>query len=245
MNLAFFFDAIRPSFGKGLSGPQVAGMEALLTAGDGLPLQHMANILAQVRRETGGYMFPIKETVMPHHKDKAPSDKEVIRRLDAAFKAGKLPWVKTPYWRDGMFGRGQLQVTHRRNLQVVGKAIGFDLVGKPELLLDPHISALATIAGMKLGLFTGKKLGDYAFPGAITNAPDHNPRRIVNGKDGSDKEVADFHRQFVAALERAGWGKATIKQSLTVAAPQGEQPQPGFWAGVFQALAGIFKGKAE
>ncbi|MBK8772710.1 MAG: hypothetical protein IPM06_20100 [Rhizobiales bacterium] len=258
MNQVAFFSAIRPAFGGKLSDPQVVGMGALLTAGDGLPLHHMANVLAQVRRETGGYMTPIKETVMPYHKDKSPSDATVIARLDKAWKAGQLPHVKEPYWRDGMFGRGMLQITHRRNYQVVGRAIGFDLAGKPELLLDPAISAVAAVVGMTLGLFTGKKLSDFAFPGALSNTPDHNPRRIVNGRDGSDKEVAGFHRQFATALEAAGWAAKSKPQADHVnetakpltptsvdvnAAPQTDS-KLGFWAAVLAVLAAIFgKGK--
>ena len=109
MNRETFYNAIRPAFGGSLSQPQVDGMDALLHEGRNLPLHHMAHVLAHVRRETGGYMAPIKETVMPSHKDKNPSDAEVIRRLDAAFAKGRLGAVKTPYWRTGWFGRGQIQ----------------------------------------------------------------------------------------------------------------------------------------
>jgi hypothetical protein len=76
-------------------------MDALLDAGKDLPLHHMANVLAQVRRETGGIMAPIKETVMSSHEDRNPSDSVVVGRLDRAYAAGLLPWVTTPYWRTG------------------------------------------------------------------------------------------------------------------------------------------------
>jgi predicted chitinase len=201
MNREAFFNAIRPAFGGSLSASQVAGMNALLDAGPGLPLHHMANVLAQVRRETGGYMFPIKETVMPSHKDKTPSDATVIARLDKAFAAGKLKWVKTPYWRDGWFGRGQIQLTHKANYAKFG-------ITRPEDALRPEVSARIAVRGMVEGMFTGRKLADYAFPAALDAPPAQNPRRIVNGQDGSDREVAGFHRQFAAALEEAGWGTA-------------------------------------
>ena len=200
MNRKAFFDAIRPAFGQ-LSQPQIDGMEALLDAGKRLPLHHMANVLAQVRRETGGYMSPIKETVMPSHKDKNPSDAEVIRRLDRAFAAGKLPWVTKPYWRDGFFGRGPLQITHQKNYAKFG-------ITDPNDALKLDVGARIAVKGMSEGMFTGKKLADYDFPAALDAPPDSNPRRIVNGKDGSDREVAKFHRQFAAALEAAGWGNS-------------------------------------
>jgi predicted chitinase len=201
MNRDTFFKAIRPAF-RSLNVRQVEGMEALLDAGHSLPLHHMANVLAQVRRETGGHMAPIKETVMPSHKDKNPPDAEVIRRLDRAFAAGKLKWVKTPYWRDGWFGRGQIQLTHKANYAKFG-------ITNPDDAMRPDVSARVAVRGMSEGLFTGKKLADYAFPAALDAPPKQNPRRIVNGQDGSDAEVAGFHRQFAAALEKAGWEPAS------------------------------------
>ncbi len=200
-----FFASIRPAFGGSLSVAQVDGMSSLLDEGAGLPLHHMANVLAQVRRETGGYMSPIKETVLPHHRNKLPSDAEVIRRLDRAFAAGQLTWVKTPYWREGWFGRGQIQLTHQANYAKFG-------ITDPSVALRPEVSAMIAVRGMAEGMFTGRKLADYKFPAAIDAPPAQNPRRIVNGQDGSDQEVARFHRQFAGALVAAGWperGRAT------------------------------------
>lgn len=209
MNRKAFFDAIRPAFGGSLEQAQVDGMNALLDAGEGLPMHHMANILAQVRRETGGYMAPIKETVMPHHKNKQPTDKEVIARLDRAFAAGKLKWVKTPYWRDGWFGRGQIQITHKANYAKFG-------ITNPDDALRLDVSARVAVEGMTQGKFTGMQLSDYDFPKAIFDPPSRNPRRIVNGPDGSDGEVAKFHQQFAKALQFAGWG---VKQEIRIPAP--------------------------
>jgi predicted chitinase len=208
MNRETFFKAIRPAF-RSLNVRQVEGMESLLDAGRHLPLHHMANVLAQVRRETGGHMAPIKETVMPSHKDKNPSDAEVIRRLDRAFAAGKLKWVKTPYWRDGWFGRGQIQLTHQKNYAKFG-------ITNPEDAMQLQVSARIAVQGMERGMFTSKKLADYAFPAALDAPPARNPRRIVNGQDGSDAEVAGFHRQFVAALEKAGWEPASASPQTPV-----------------------------
>lgn len=219
MNREIFFDAIRPRFGA-LSAEQVQGMEALLDAGAGLPLHHMANVLGQVRRETGGHMAPIKETVMPHHKNKNPSDAEVIRRLDRAFAAGKLKWVKTPYWRDGWFGRGPIQLTHKANYAKFG-------ITNPADAMRLDVGAMIAVRGMRDGMFTGKKLADYAFPAALDARPDDNPRRIVNGKDGSDQEVARFHREFAAALQAAGWSERANPTPPAVAAPPAQGAAAG------------------
>jgi predicted chitinase len=197
VNRTTFLEVVRPFFNGKLDQDQINGMFALLDAGKGLPLHHMANILAQVRRETGGIMAPIKETVLASHKDRNPSDAEVISRLDRAFSAGRLTWVKTPYWRDGWFGRGQIQITHKSNYDKFG-------VTKDQALVLRH-SARIAVEGMSKGMFTGRKLSDYNFPTDLDNPARTNPRRIVNGVDGSDKDVARFHRQFATALQKARW----------------------------------------
>lgn len=222
MNRKAFFDAIRPHMR--LDQFAVDGINALLDAGADLPLQHMANVLAQVRRETGGIMGPIKETVMPHHKDKNPSDAKVIRRLNAAFANRQLTWARTPYWREGWFGRGQIQITHKKNYDRFG-------VTKAQALELPH-SARIAVVGMRDGMFTGRKLAHYLFPDALDLPPSKNPRRIVNGPDGSDREVAASHRMFAAALDAAGWG-STI--------PATTAPQSGIIAAILQWLRGLMK----
>jgi hypothetical protein len=207
MNEEAFFAAIRPAFGNRLSQPQVDGMRAILDAARAAKVtnaHHVANILGQVRRETGGYMSPIKETVMPYHKDKNPSDATVIARLDRAWATGKLGKVKKPYWRTGEFGRGQIQLTHAENREKFG-------IKNPDDLLQLDVSARVAVVGMRDGVFRGRKLSDYDFPAALDAVPNNNPRRIVNGKDGSDAEVAKFHRQFHVALVKAGWSEVPAK----------------------------------
>ena len=236
MNRAKFFDAIRPAMGP-MERETVAGIEALLDAGKHLPLHLMANVLANVRRETGGWMAPIKETVMPWHKDKNPTDAEVIRRLDRAFAARKLPGVKSPYWRDGEFGRGQIQLTHASNRAKFG-------ISNRDDLLNLDVSAQVAVTGMRMGLFTGRKMGDYDFPRALANPPDTNPRRIVNGRDGSDAEVAASHHMFAAALVAGGYdAEAPVQPVADYVQATPAKPEPSRWASLWAALATLFAGK--
>ncbi|WP_052340951.1 glycoside hydrolase family 19 protein [Salinarimonas rosea] len=213
MDRQIFFDTIRKSvFGGRLTTAQVAGMETMLdTWGDLYPsarAEWIANSLAQVKRETGSLMVPIKETVMASHRDRNPSDRTVIQRLDRAFAKGQLPWVEEIYWREGWFGRGLIQITHERNYSILGNRLGRDLVGDPSLALEPRISAEIAIVGMVEGHFTGRSLADVAW-----DEPDPvkrkrgvmRARRIVNGPDGSDAEVYADHMAFLAALEAAGY----------------------------------------
>lgn len=212
MNEKEFFDTIRANLFEGmLTTPQVVGINNILLAYDALAVNrnadHLAFILANVYHETGTWMAPIKETVMKYHTDKNPSDKTVISRLDRAFAAGQLSWVKTPYWRGGYFGRGQIQITHLDNYKKMGDTLGVDLAENPDLALDPAVSSRIAVYGMLAGSFTGKSLNDYKFPGAVDAEAKNNPRRIINGVDGTDKDVARYYREFLKALRNAGYGK--------------------------------------
>lgn len=195
-----FFDSLRgTALFRRFTTRQVQGIEALLDECEArdVPLHYTANILANVYRETGGGMYPIKETVFPHHRDKNPSDAEVIRRLDRAWENGQLPWVTVPYWRGGAFGRGQLQITHDYNYAKFG-------ITNYAAALQLPVSARIAVQGMLEGMFTGKRLSDYTFPRDMDNPPRTDPRRIVNGIDGSDDEVQRNHMIFAGALASAG-----------------------------------------
>lgn len=212
LDRAAFFAALRKDdsgvFNRRLSQPQVDGVEAILDSAARhavFDVNHVANILAQVYHETGTYMLGIKETVMPSHTNKRPADATVKSRLEKAWKDGKLSWVTNPYWREGWFGRGPVQITHRGNYEKMGRILGVDLVGNPDLALDPKVGADIAVVGMSEGLFTGKKLGHYDFPIDLDNGPGKNPRRIVNGQDGTDTKIAGYHRGFVKALRAGGY----------------------------------------
>lgn len=217
-DLQKFFDAVRANpFGGKLLPGQVQGCEAILRACERHGVtddRFEANTLSQVHHETGGQMLPVKETVQGHHKNRNPSDAEVIRRLDTAFAQGNLPWVTKPYWRDGAFGRGGIQITHWSGYDKLGRRLGIDLRGNPELALDLDISADIAVVGMAEGLFTGKKLGDYF---SDTRDDPAGARAIVNG-DGREvgPKIVPLHRAFLAALRAA---RANPVQSWLAAAP--------------------------
>lgn len=211
MNRSKFFAAVRRTnsgvFGKSLSQGQVEGTEALLDEMIGWPAPHAAHVLSEVYHETGGGMQPVKETVYPHSKDKNPSDATVISRLNRAWKRGQLPWVKTPYWREGWFGRGQIQITHEYNYRKASALAGVDLVRSPSRALDLPISAKIAAEGCKAGLFTGKRLSDFDDGGF-----DHyNARAIVNGdKRKNGRKITGYALAFEQALDAAGWREGKI-----------------------------------
>lgn len=197
MNRELFFNEIRRTiFGGKLNQPQVTNIEVILDTWrrllPGADPRWIANSLAQIHHETGGRMTPVRETF-------ADSDEVAKARLERAWKQGRLPWGSTPYWREGWFGRGHIQLTHRRNYLRMGDRIGVDLVASPELMLDSNVSAEVAVIGMVEGLFTGHKLADY-FSETTDDPP--NARRIINGQDGTDARVSNLHRLFLTALQR-------------------------------------------
>ena len=75
-------------------------------------------------------------------------------------------------------GRGYIQITGRSNYSKFGKLLGIDLVGNPDLALQPEIAAKIAVYGMVNGSFRGKSLAKY-FNGYRTDWT--NARDIVNG----------------------------------------------------------------
>ena len=167
----------------------------------GLGVAHTSYILATSYHETGKRMHPVREGY-------GTSDADTIRRLDAAYKAGKLPWVRKPYWRSGYFGRGEVQLTWLTNYKKMQRVVAkyfpdVNIVENPNVLLDrPEVSSLILVYGMVHGLFTGHKLADFG---------DGNPRfdfatarDIVNPNEfTSDELIAGYAIKFMQAFERA------------------------------------------
>lgn len=189
----FFTYVRRAPFGGRLTTAQVQGCERLLAACAAERVtdrRQVAYVLASVFHETGGRMQPVRETF-------ASSDAEAMANLEKAWREGRLGSVKTPYWRKGWFGRGDIQITHEVNYRKLGGAIGVDLVADPRRALDPEVSARIAVIGMANGLFTGKSLADFFPSGGVANPL--AARAIVNGKDKA-KLIAGYYTNILDAL---------------------------------------------
>jgi len=221
MNAAFY-EAVRPMFGGSLTQSQVDGFNIIFEAwdkvGDG-NVRHLAYILGTAKHETARTMQPVKETTSPRNPN--PSDAKVKEILTKAWKAGKLPWVKSDYWSSGWFGRGFVQLTHKANYVKAGEKLGIDLVSDPSKAMVPEVSALILIRGMQEGWFTGKKLSDV---GDFLEA-----RRIVNGTDKAG-QIATYANSFLSALEAAEAASPSPKP-VTPPAPEkpASAPRRGGW----------------
>jgi hypothetical protein len=160
----------------------------------GCTKEQTAYILATAYWETGRSMKPVKETVMPHHNDKNPSDAEVIRRLDSW--ARKIGRTSNIYWREGWFGRGYVQLTHKRNYERATRETGFNLVRNPDLALHPEVAAAVLVQGMMQGWFTGRALPEYVNAQSVDYA---NARRVVNAMDRA-RDIAAIAEQYERAI---------------------------------------------
>ena len=251
MNRAAFYASVRSRssgvFGTSLSQQQVEGVEAILDEAEkrGTSIFHLSAILAEAYHETGGQMQPVKETVYATSKDRNPSDATVIKRLDAAFAKGQLKWVKTPYWREGWFGRGLIQLTHEENYNKFG-------VTKQQAL-DLKTSVRIVFDGMEKGLFTGRKLEDYDVL-SLTHPPIKSfkyyaSRSIVNGDMAENGKLIDqYGRAFEAALKAAeyGVGAKTAPEApyapppIPNPTPAPEQLPSGAWTAFWAAVIAMF-----
>lgn len=259
MNRAAFYAALRARnsgvFGTSLSQTQVNGVEAILDAGEGLPLSHLAYALATAYGETGGRMAPIHENMS------YSSAARLMQVWPSRFRseADAAPYVRQPEklanlvyggrlgnnldgdgWR--YRGRGLVQITGKDNYAKVGRLVGVDLVANPDASLDLHIAAKALIYGIRDGIYTGKKASDY-LPGDYAHA-----RRIINGTFEAQK-YAGYARAFDAALVVASYdaSPAPAQRAPEVPsqspAPVAQKTQGGLLAAILAILARILGGK--
>lgn len=103
-------------------------------------IDHLSYILATTYHESK--FKPIKE------KRAYPSQKEVYED-------------QNEYWYTGYYGRGFVQLTWEDNYTTYSNITGLDLVGNPDLVLDPDISSFILVHGMLNGSFTNKSLHTY------------------------------------------------------------------------------------
>lgn len=199
------FDIIRKSslFGRKFTPEQVAGIDGIITAFEESGVTDkrvLAYALATAYHETGKHMSPIKETVMPYHKNKMPTDQEVVDRLNKwARKTGRRSNI---YWKiqpngKSYFGRGQVQLTWLDNYRKSSADAGYDLVAEPERMLDPVVSAKVLIKGLLDGRWNGRGKGILYY---LETNDLKNARRTVNVIDQWEK-IAAYYAVFLTALK--------------------------------------------
>ena len=243
MNKSAFFESIRKAglFGATLKQSHVNGLSAIVNEAEvrNIPYRQLAYILATAYHETAHTMLPVRETM-------ASTDDAAIAILERAWRAKKLSWVKTPYWRkdaDGKswLGRGYVQLTHKTNYQRSGLSLGIDLVSIPDRAMEPRIAALIMFDGMLKGSFTGKRLADYI---TDTKADYIGARRIINGTDKAEL-IAGYAIKFEWALRAGDYGSipyTTLPMPATPTAPTPIPTKPNLLSLIISILVKLFGG---
>ncbi|HEY0120538.1 MAG TPA: hypothetical protein VGC14_02055 [Rhizobium sp.] len=213
MDRAKFFATARTSVFRGaLSQSQVQGIEALLDAcGDfGVAdVRAVSYVLATPMIETGGTFQPIIENLNYSEqglrntfpKYFSPADAKAYARQPErianrayANRMGNGNEASGDGWR--YRGRGYCQITGRNNYVRFSTILGLDLDANPDLARQDDIAAKIIVVGMRDGIFTGKKLGDYF---TQESSDWINARRIINSLDRAN-DIAAYAKLFNAAL---------------------------------------------
>jgi len=176
-----FFNGYRAEYGR-LRQSVVSGLELLGRNMESDPtlknLQWAAYMLATVKHECADTWQPIVERGGRSYFDKYETGTSIGKRLGNTEPGDG--------WK--FRGRGYVQITGRANYtrmtRILALAPDADLVQDPEQALRPAIAYQIMSVGMRKGLFTGKKLGDYIGPGVCDY---RNARRIINGLDQATK----------------------------------------------------------
>ena len=158
------------------------------------PIETLINICLE--QGMGGKHIAYVLATAYHESDRFKT-KEEYRKGHGRKYGTRLPvWnhVSTSY-----HGRGWVQLTWLGNYAQFSARLSalsgeeVDLVNNPDLIINnDKINAYITVVGMKEGLFTGKKLSDYADYVAM--------RRVVNGTDKAAK-IAEYAEKFEEALK--------------------------------------------
>jgi putative chitinase len=82
------------------------------------------------------------------------------------------------------------------NYRKMSSIVSFDLVKNPDRALELKNAIPIMFIGMKQGIFTGKKLGDYFNK---TTEDWYNARRIINGTDKANL-IATHARKYYGAI---------------------------------------------
>lgn len=195
-----FYDVLRSShvLGPTLTENEVTGTNAILAACAGvMPTSWAAYALATAYHETAHTMLPIKEYGGEAYYRRM-YDIEGQRPAKARELGNTVPGDGAEFC-----GRGYVQLTGRANYAKAAEKTGADLIGNPDLAMDPGVAAQIMVKGMLEGWFTGKSLRTY-----LKNPADlaqfTAARRIINGQDKAQM-IAGYAEVFQKALTAGKW----------------------------------------
>lgn len=169
-----FYKNYRAKFGR-LNQSQVEGLNFLLDKLDASKVFNLATeyayILATIKHECSDTYHPITEY------------------------GGEKYLKSKPYY--PYFGRGYVQLTWKVNYKIMGDLLKLPLVESPKIANDPEVAWQVLEIGMKQGLFTNRKLGEFV----NENKTDYvNARRVINGVDRKNL-IAQYARDFETCID--------------------------------------------
>lgn len=193
-----FFSAYRAAFGR-VTQPQVDGLQRLLSFFETDPhltdVRHASYMLATVKHECADTWEPVMERGGPAYFAKYDAGTPLGLRLGNTQRGDGARFP----------GRGYAQITGKDNYLRIGRALGmgYSLVTHPESALEPGVAYSILSGGMRLGLFTGRKLSHYITADACDYV---GARRIINGTDKAQLiagYAVAFEKVLTAALRGA------------------------------------------
>ena len=215
-----FFREIRLSVFRGrLSRAQADGMSRLLDVWEARYARHdarwLAYGLATDWHETMHRMQPVRETLAASERQAIARLRRWARKLPPKRRRTVLAYARVhPDTGHAYFGRGDVQLTWRRNYRKLSAVAGVDLEADPEKALEPEIAARILFGGLIDGLFTGFRLKTFIDG---DKCDWRGARLCVNGHDRAEI-VAGAAEAFHSALTAA-----RIAARNGVDAPAGER----------------------
>lgn len=176
---------------------QVDGINFILDAWeatDFTDLRWLAYMLGTAYHETAATMQPVHEyggdAYFTRMYDVTGRRPDVARRMGNTSPGDGIKYC----------GRGFVQLTWKSNYAKMGRLLGVDLVGNPDLAMDPKIAARIMFAGMTAtnlrDTFSGVNLQRYFNDTAEDWV---GARHIINGTDHADM-LAETSQDFFDAL---------------------------------------------
>lgn len=194
------FDILRSELFKSFTESQVEALNFLVEKCEEAKLTYpeTAYALATVYHETGvtrggklvRTMLPVEEQGSDKYLSKYDTGK-----LAAAL--GNTPAADG----DGQRykGRGYVQLTGTRNYALFSRLLEVDLIGNPDLAMQPDIAAKIMTRGMLDGLFTGVGFRRKRPVARYDKAKYVSARAIINGSDRAN-DIANYAMIFEKAL---------------------------------------------
>lgn len=148
--------------------------------------RQVAYALATTHHETDFTFLPIIER----------GTRAYFNRYDTGTSIGKV--LGNTVAGDGyrFRGRGYVQLTGRANYQFWSDRLKLNLIDDPDKALDPAISYRILAEGMRIGAFTGRKIGEYL---SDEKADYIRARKVINRLDRAAR-IATYATNAYRAL---------------------------------------------